>query len=71
MSEHLQDEIPGFRVAQANASLPDWWPGMHTRFSVIFPTAPLTPEEIAAGMTMEDRIERELRVRSSMKCNRR
>lgn len=62
MSTHLEDEIPGFRTAQADSTLQDWWPCMHTRFSLIFPTAPLTPEEIAAGITMEDKIEAELKV---------
>lgn len=61
---HLQGEIPAFRSAQADGTLEDFWPGMHTRYNTGFPRAQLTPEQIAAGIKIEDVILKELRVSS-------
>ncbi|KAF7976813.1 hypothetical protein HWV62_5682, partial [Athelia sp. TMB] len=60
MCTHLVAEIPAFRTAQAAGRLNEFWPAMHTRLAVVFPTAPLTDEEIAKGMRMEDKIHAEL-----------
>lgn len=59
---HLQGEIPGFRSAQAEGKLEEFWPGMHTRFIAGFPMGPLTPEEITAGVKMEDKLSQEFKV---------
>lgn len=68
MCAHLANEIPGFREAQAAGKLKEWWVGMHSRFGVVFPQAPLTAEEIGAGVKMEDRIQAEFKVSNQPKC---
>ncbi|KAF7969790.1 hypothetical protein HWV62_25961 [Athelia sp. TMB] len=64
MCTHLTKEIPGFRAAPAAGTLKEWWLGMHSRFGIVFPQAPLTVEEIAADVKMEDRIHLEFKVKT-------
>ncbi|KAF7971012.1 hypothetical protein HWV62_22281 [Athelia sp. TMB] len=60
MRAHLESEVPAFRDAQASGKLAEFWPNMHTRFAGVFPIAPLTPQEIADGVKMEDKLREEL-----------
>ncbi|KAF7983641.1 hypothetical protein HWV62_20586 [Athelia sp. TMB] len=58
--DHLSEQLPAFKKAQANGTLEEWWPNMHTTFAGNFPIAPLTEVEIAAGVKMEDKIRKQL-----------
>ncbi|KAF7974575.1 hypothetical protein HWV62_11950 [Athelia sp. TMB] len=61
MATHLTGEISAYRAAQASGTLHEFWPGMHSRFAVNFPVAPLTAEEIAKGKKLEDKILEQLK----------
>lgn len=63
MGVHLTGEVPAFRTAQAAGELLLFWPAMHMRFSAIFKLPALTPEEIARGVKMEDKLAAEAKVR--------
>ncbi|KZP16525.1 hypothetical protein FIBSPDRAFT_975600 [Athelia psychrophila] len=59
MFVHLEGEIPAFQAAQAAGELDEFWPNAHTRFRAKFIMPPLTEEEIAAGVTLEDKLAKE------------
>lgn len=62
MATHLTGKIPGFQTAQVAGQLDEFWPGMHTRFSASFKLPALTAEEIAQGIKLEDKLNKELKV---------
>lgn len=59
MFVHLEGEIPAFQAAQAAGELDEFWPNAHSRFSAVFPLPQLTNQEIAAGVTQEDKLKKQ------------
>ncbi|KAF7968820.1 hypothetical protein HWV62_29260 [Athelia sp. TMB] len=62
MVTHLKTKIPSFQKAQAANDLANWWPKMHSEFAQDFPQPPLTTEDLAKGLQMEDKLKQELKV---------
>lgn len=59
---YLKSKIPEYKRAQADKSWDDTWASIHGGFIHEWPQGPLTAAEIAAGVTIEDKLVQELKV---------
>lgn len=66
MFVHLEQEIPDFQAAQAAGTLDEFWPNMQTRFNAEFSLPILTAAEVAAGVKLEDKLSKQLKVSYEM-----
>lgn len=65
---YLRGRIPDYRRAQADKSWDDTWACIHGGFIHEWPQGPLTGVEVAVGVTREDKLIQELKVRMCFSC---